>query len=79
MKNATFEWIMVAVMSIVLICVVVYSIDAHMDRMEAKAEANSVTYIDHCIEEVNEINDELFAFIMSDEYQEWVTAYGEGY
>lgn len=84
MKTTTFEWIMVAVLSIVLICVVVFSIDAHMDRMEAKAESmNAVSIVEAKMEKVNnaynEFEDAMISFLMSDEYQEWVNVCEESY
>ena len=79
MKKSTFERITVAVLSIVLICVVAYSIDAHIDRMEAKAEVETYNVYDRAIEAGNEFNDALVDFLMSDECQAWASIYEGSY
>ena len=83
MKTTTFEWIMVAVMSIVLICTIIFAIDYNMDLKEAKAESETVNIVDAKVEEAINAADELmntyFDFLMSSEYQEWVNAYEMSY
>ena len=74
-----FEKIMVVVMSIMMILVSVTCTVTPGYMTEAKAEVETYDPVDLAIETINEFNDELIEFLMSDEYQEWCNAYEESY
>lgn len=79
MKTSTFEWIMVAVLSIMLIVGLVYVNDSHIDRTEAKTEVETYNVYDRAIEAGNEFNDAVLDFLMSDEYRVWANSYEGSY